>query len=81
MRENLRITKDSTISAMQIQVGGEHYKSLNIQPLEYALANDLGICEHAVIKYVSRYKNKGGVEDLRKARHYLDILIERECNG
>ena len=81
MRENLRITKESTISAMQIQVGGEHYKSLNIQPLEYALANDLGICEHAVIKYVSRYKNKGGVEDLRKARHYLDILIERECNG
>lgn len=81
MSENLRITKDSTISAMQRQVGGAHYKSLKIQPLEYALANDLGICEHAVIKYVSRHKNKGGVEDLRKARHYLDILIERECNG
>jgi hypothetical protein len=60
------------------QVGGNHYKSLKIQPLEYALENDLGICEHAVIKYVSRWKTKGGVEDLRKARHYIDILIEKE---
>jgi len=79
MSESLHITKDLTTSAMQIQVGGDHYKSLKIQPLEYALANDLGICEHAVIKYVSRWKNKGHVDDLRKARHYIDILIEREC--
>ena len=80
MSANWRTTKDSTTSAMQIQVGGDHYKSLKIQPLEYALANDLGICEHAVIKYVSRWKNKGHVEDLRKARHYIDLMIEREIN-
>ena len=61
---------------MQTQVGGDHYKSLKIQPLEYALANDLGICEHAVIKYVSRWKQKGGIDDLRKAKHYIDIMIE-----
>ena len=67
--------------AMQIQVGGQHYKKLKIQPLEYALENQLGICEHAIIKYVSRWRDKGGVEDLRKAKHYIDILIERECNG
>ena len=78
MSESLRTTKGFTTSAMQIQVGGDHYKSLKIQPLEYALANDLGICEHAVIKYVSRWKQKGGVDDLRKAKHYIDILIERE---
>jgi len=60
------------------QVGGSHYKTMKIQPLEYALQNDLGICEHAVIKYVSRYKVKGGIQDLEKARHYIDILIERE---
>jgi len=60
------------------QIGGSHYKSLKIQPLEYALQNNLGVCEHAVVKYVSRWKTKGGIEDLRKSRHYTDILIERE---
>lgn len=60
------------------QVGGSHYKSLKIQPLEYALENNLGICEHAIVKYVSRWKTKGGIQDLEKARHYIDILIERE---
>jgi len=77
MSESLHITKDLTTSAMQIQVGGEHYKNMAIGPLEYALANNLGPCEHGVIKYVSRYKDKGGVDDLRKARHLLDIMIER----
>ena len=63
------------------QVGGSHYKTMKIQPLEYALQNDLGICEHAVIKYVSRYKVKGGIQDLEKARHYIDILIEQANEG
>jgi len=81
MSESLHITKDLTTSAMQIQVGGDHYKLLKIQPLEYALENDLGICEHAVIKYVSRWRDKGGIEDLRKARHYIDLMIEREIGG
>tara|TARA_R110000772_G_C13205166_1_gene430450 strand:+ start:294 stop:569 length:276 start_codon:yes stop_codon:yes gene_type:complete len=68
------------MSAFDRQSGGSHYKLMMIQPLEYALANDLGICEHAVIKYVSRWKIKGGVEDLRKAIHYCEILIERELD-
>jgi hypothetical protein len=59
------------------QVGGSHYKTMKIQPLEYALENNLGVCEHAVVKYVSRWKTKGGIQDLEKARHYIDILIER----
>lgn len=66
------------MSSWDQQVGGDHYKQLKIQPLEYALENDLGICEHAVIKYVSRWRDKGGIEDLRKAKHYIDLLIQRE---
>lgn len=66
------------MSAMDRQVAGSWYKTMMIQPLEYALANDLGVCEHAVVKYISRWRDKGGVEDLRKAAHYIEILIERE---
>lgn len=57
------------------QVGGSHYK-VGIQPIEYILANNLGMCEGNVIKYVTRWKNKGGIEDLKKAIHYLELLIE-----
>lgn len=66
--------------SLKKQVGGDHYKKLKIQPIEYALANNLGICEHAVVKYVSRWKDKNGVEDLRKAIHYLEMMIQREIN-
>ena len=66
------------MTALDRQVAGSHYKTMMIQPLEYALANNLGICEHAVVKYISRWRDKGGVEDLRKAAHYIEILIERE---
>jgi hypothetical protein len=52
----------------------EYYRT-SISPLDYIMANGLGFCEGNVVKYVSRYKGKGGVEDLKKARHYLDILI------
>jgi hypothetical protein len=62
-------------SPMGTQVGGDHYKTMAIQPVEYILANGLGYPEGAVIKYVSRWKAKGGVEDLKKARHFLDLLI------
>jgi hypothetical protein len=57
------------------QVGGSHYKDMAIQPLEFIVANDIGFCEGNVIKYVSRHKEKGGVEDLKKAMHYLEVLI------
>ena len=66
------------MSSFDEQVGGDHYKRLRIQPLEYALANDLGICEHAVIKYVSRWRDKGGTDDLLKAKHYIELLLEFE---
>jgi hypothetical protein len=64
--------------AFNEQIGGDHYRSRSIQPIEFILENDIGFCEGNVIKYVTRWKDKGGVADLKKARHYLDFLIERE---
>lgn len=58
------------------QVGGTHYTGKAIQPWDYIISNELGYLEGNVIKYVSRWREKGGIEDLRKARHYLDKLIE-----
>ena len=62
--------------ANAIQVGGQHYKSKAIQPWDYIASNNLGYLEGNVVKYVSRWKDKGGVEDLKKAQHYLAKLIE-----
>jgi hypothetical protein len=59
-------------------VGGDHYTKLMIQPMEYSLANNLNAAQHTVVKYVTRYKDKNGIEDLKKARHTIDLLIEFE---
>jgi hypothetical protein len=59
----------------ETQVGGNHYKNMAIQPIEYIMQNNLGYCEANIVKYVSRWKDKNGLEDLKKARHYIDILI------
>lgn len=66
------------VTPLTVQVGGDHYRKMAIQPMEYILANDIPFVEGCVIKYVSRWKNKGGLQDLKKARHNLDFLIERE---
>jgi hypothetical protein len=65
-------------SPISVQVGGDHYRKMAIQPMTYILANDIPFAEGCVIKYVSRWKNKGGLQDLKKARQNLDFLIERE---
>lgn len=59
------------------QVGGRHYKSA-IQPIDYIDANSLGFHEGNVVKYVTRWRKKDGLQDLLKARDYLDRLIKRE---
>jgi len=59
------------------QVGGGHYKSMKIQPVEFILANELGFCEGNIVKYTCRYKQKGGVEDLKKVIHYAELLISK----
>lgn len=63
-------------SINDIQFGGNHYKSKGIQPWDYIIANNMGYLEGSVVKYITRYKEKGGKEDLMKARHFLDKLIE-----
>jgi len=66
------------MSAFDEQIAGNHYKLMMIQPTEYILANNLGWCEANVVKYISRWRSKGGVDDLRKVIHYAQILIEKE---
>lgn len=65
-------------SALDVQIGGSHYKSLAIQPMEYSMANKLDPCQHTIVKYVTRFRDKGGIDDLKKARHTIDLLIEFE---
>ena len=65
-------------SALAIQVAGNHYRNRIIQPVEYCEANRLGACESAVVKYITRWRDKGGLEDLNKIKHYVDLLIETE---
>lgn len=65
-------------NALDHQEGGEHYKDMPIQPVEFIHKNGIGYFEGNVIKYVSRWRKKNGLEDLKKARHYIDLLIELE---
>lgn len=65
-----------TQSALSRQVGGEHYKTLAIQPIEYTLANNLGFCEGNIVKYITRYAAKGGAADIDKVIHYAELLKE-----
>jgi hypothetical protein len=64
--------------ALQTQVGGDHYKGKGIQPIEYIHANNLNYSEGAIVKYITRWRDKGGVQDLEKIKHYVDLLIEME---
>ena len=64
--------------AFKHQVGGEHYIHMEIQPAEYCHKNNLGFLESTAITYLSRWKNKGGLEDLEKAIHSIQLLIDLE---
>ena len=67
------------MSASDKQVGGNHYASKTVQPIKYILANELGFCEGNIVKYITRYKDKGQpVDDLRKVIHYAEFLLEQE---
>lgn len=64
--------------ASKTQIGGSHYSNMAIQPTEFIHKNGLSFIQGNIIKYVCRYKAKGGIEDLNKAKHYIDLLIEFE---
>lgn len=65
--------------ALKTQVGGSHYKDRDIQPVEFIHANGLGFIEGSIIKYVSRWQSKGGIEDLKKVVQYAVQLIALEA--
>lgn len=73
-----KIFDESWDDPLTAQVGGDHYKNLVIQPVEYIIANNLSYLQGSVIKYVTRYLNKNGVEDLKKAKHFIDMMIQEE---
>ena len=56
--------------------GPNHYKDKAVQPWDFIVSNNLGYLEGNVVKYISRWRQKGGVDDLRKAKHYIEKLIE-----
>lgn len=66
------------MSARDKQVGGDHYRSMAIQPTEFIHKNGLGWHEGNAIKYLCRWRSKNGIDDLRKAIHYIELLIESE---
>ena len=66
------------MSALDVQMGGTHYKDLPIQPVEFITKNNIPFCEGNAIKYLCRHRSKNGKEDLLKAKHYIDLLIEME---
>lgn len=79
-REGVKIYNNGDMKkdALDTQVGGNHYKQFVIQPIEFTVKNKLGFCEGNIIKYISRHKFKNGIEDLKKAKHYIDLLMELE---
>ena len=66
------------LSAMYTQVGGDHYSKRAIQPIEFIAANDLNFSEGSIVKYIVRWRDKGGFQDLEKIKQYVDLLIEME---
>ena len=66
------------MKSTEYQEGGDHYQKMAIQPIDYIMQNNLGFCEGNIVKYVTRWRDKAGVQDLLKARQYIDFLIESE---
>ena len=67
------------MKSTEYQGAGDHYKKMKSQPIEYIMANQLGFCEGAIVKYISRWRDKGnGIDDLRKIKQLCDFIIESE---
>lgn len=65
-------------SALDVEVGGDHYKKLKIQPVEFIQSNGIPFIEGNCIKYLCRHRNKGKAEDIKKVIHYCELLLELE---
>ncbi len=86
-REDARIESeaieksDPIPSALNKQVAGDHYKKMKIQPVEFIHANNIPFIEGCIIKYAARWRDKGGIKDLEKIKHFADLLIELESRN
>ena len=74
------IFKGSTYKSLDKQHGGKHYQSFKIQPAEFINENQLLFAEGNAIKYICRHSAKGKEEDIKKAIHYLEMILERDYN-
>ena len=73
--------KQRVDSFLDRQIGGGHYKDLKIQPVQYIHANNIPFIEGSIIKYATRWREKGGIKDLEKIIHFTQILIELEAKN
>jgi len=71
-----RMTAEEKLIASEKQIGGNHYKDRVIQPIDYIVKNNLDFLEGNVVKYITRHKLKGGVEDIKKVIHYAELILE-----
>lgn len=69
---------DREKSVWDTQVGGNHYTKMKIQPFQFSMANKLDPMQHTIIKYVTRFRDKNGIQDLEKAKQTIDLLIAYE---
>ena len=77
---NKEISKSTTYNSLDEQVGGKHYRNMKIQPAEFINENKLLFAEGNAIKYICRHSVKGKEQDIRKAIHYLEMILERDYN-
>ena len=77
---NKEIFKSTTYNSLDEQVGGKHYRNMKIQPAEFINENKLWFAEGNAIKYICRHSVKGKEQDIRKAIHYLEMILERDYN-
>ena len=76
--DNKKQKRNDTVNPYDIQIGGTHYKKMKIQPSRFVIENKLAFPEGNVIKYICRHSHKDGKQDLEKAKHFIDMIIERD---
>ena len=77
---NKDMFKKVEYDSLEKQVGGKHYRNMNIQPAEFINENKLLFAEGNAIKYICRHQSKGKADDIQKAIHYLEMILERDYN-
>jgi hypothetical protein len=76
--ESWQMIDQTSSKASEYQIAGNHYRDLKIQPAYFCHVNNIPYLEATAIKYLCRWRKKNGIEDLRKAKHFIDLLIEFE---